>query len=206
MVLLNDPFSYQKYVCASTGMQGYPLSPAEPRALPLDQKLLPQYMKDLGYRTHLLGKWHLGYYDWKFTPLARGFDTHFGYMNGFIGYYDHHMNVKVLPLAPKFKKKILINLCRRIKAGTTFGAARNKCRICRASTWQTCWWRRPSGSSKLQPKRTRIPCSCCCRTSASMRATLARTTSTLRRTSSGFLTLATKIGGNSQVKFIESHV
>jgi len=79
-------------------MQGYPLSPAEPRALPLDQKLLPQYLKDLGYRTHLLGKWHLGYYDWKYTPLARGFDTHFGYLNGFIGYYDHHMSVKVFLL------------------------------------------------------------------------------------------------------------
>jgi arylsulfatase B len=91
-------------------MQGYPLSPAEPRALPLDQKLLPQYMKDLGYRTHLLGKWHLGYYDWKFTPLARGFDTHFGYMNGFIGYYDHHMNVKVLPVASNFEENFNIFL------------------------------------------------------------------------------------------------
>ncbi|CAB3385356.1 Hypothetical predicted protein [Cloeon dipterum] len=77
-----------------TGMQGYPLSPSEPRALPLDHKTLPEYLKDLGYQTHLVGKWHLGYYDWKFTPLARGFDTHFGYMNGFVGYYDHYMNAK----------------------------------------------------------------------------------------------------------------
>ncbi|XP_018571894.1 arylsulfatase B-like [Anoplophora glabripennis] len=70
------------------GMQGYPLLPAEKRAVP-EGKLLPEYFKDLGYSTHLIGKWHLGYSSWNETPTFRGFDHHFGYYNGFISYYDY---------------------------------------------------------------------------------------------------------------------
>ncbi|XP_019866149.2 arylsulfatase B-like [Aethina tumida] len=70
------------------GMQGEPLMAAEKRALP-DGKLMPQYFKDLGYSTHLVGKWHLGYSRWNETPIARGYDHHFGFYNGFISYYDY---------------------------------------------------------------------------------------------------------------------
>jgi arylsulfatase A-like enzyme len=69
-------------------MQGSPLSAGEPRALPLG-KILPQYLKDLGYTTRIIGKWHLGYYKDEFTPTRRGFDSFLGYLNGFISYYDH---------------------------------------------------------------------------------------------------------------------
>ena len=31
-------------------------------------KLLPAYLKDLNYTTHAVGKWHLGYCNWKLTP------------------------------------------------------------------------------------------------------------------------------------------
>jgi arylsulfatase B len=73
-------------------MQGIPIGADEPRALPINERLMPQYFKDMGYVTHLIGKWHLGYYDWKYTPTLRGaFDSFFGYMNGVIGYYDHTM-------------------------------------------------------------------------------------------------------------------
>jgi arylsulfatase A-like enzyme len=79
-----------------TGMQGLPMLADEPRALPLYERLMPQYFQDLGYQTHLIGKWHLGYYDWKFTPILRGaFDYFFGYLNGYVSYYDHTMNVGV---------------------------------------------------------------------------------------------------------------
>ncbi|XP_049956680.1 arylsulfatase B-like [Schistocerca serialis cubense] len=70
------------------GMQGYPLMAAEPRGMP-EGKILPQYLKDLGYVTRAVGKWHLGYYRKQMTPTFRGFDSHFGYYGGFVSYYDY---------------------------------------------------------------------------------------------------------------------
>jgi arylsulfatase A-like enzyme len=72
-------------------MQGEPILPSEPRGLPLQEKLLPQYLKDLGYVTAAVGKWHLGYYKKEFTPTFRGFDTHLGNWGGSASYYDHIM-------------------------------------------------------------------------------------------------------------------
>ncbi|EFN75189.1 arylsulfatase B isoform X2 [Harpegnathos saltator] len=71
------------------GMQHEAIFPSEPRGLPLEEKLLPQYLKDMNYVTHIVGKWHLGYYKMEYTPLYRGFDTHFGYWNGLQDYYSH---------------------------------------------------------------------------------------------------------------------
>lgn len=48
---------------------------AEPRGLPLSEKLLPQYLKELHYKTHLVGKWHLGSYKREYLPLFRGYVT-----------------------------------------------------------------------------------------------------------------------------------
>lgn len=44
--------------------------------------------KELGYSTHLIGKWHLGMQTWNDTPTFRGFDHHLGNLNGFVSYYD----------------------------------------------------------------------------------------------------------------------
>ncbi|CAG9559971.1 unnamed protein product [Danaus chrysippus] len=71
------------------GMQGYPLTNAEDRALPLGEKILPQYLKDLGYATHLVGKWHVGQARAEHLPTFRGFDTHFGHRGGYIDYYEY---------------------------------------------------------------------------------------------------------------------
>ncbi|XP_021920854.1 arylsulfatase J-like isoform X2 [Zootermopsis nevadensis] len=72
-----------------TGMQGRPLRCGEPRGLPLEETTLPQRLRDLGYITRLVGKWHLGCQRSEYTPTRRGFDSHFGYWNGYIDYFDY---------------------------------------------------------------------------------------------------------------------
>lgn len=56
--------------------------------LPLTGRSLPQLLKNNGYATALIGKWHLG---WKpeFGPNAHGFDYFFGFLSGSTDYYMH---------------------------------------------------------------------------------------------------------------------
>jgi arylsulfatase A-like enzyme len=51
-------------------------------------RTLPQLLKNNGYRTGLIGKWHLGYKP-EFSPNAHGFDYFFGFKSGLIDYYQH---------------------------------------------------------------------------------------------------------------------
>lgn len=50
---------------------------------------MSNYFHDAGYMTHLVGKWHLGYFSELYTPTYRGFDSFFGYYNGLIDYYNY---------------------------------------------------------------------------------------------------------------------
>lgn len=72
-----------------TGMQHFVLMEMEPRGLPLNFKLLPEWLGDLGYVRQMLGKWHLGFYKREYTPTMRGFQTHIGSWGGFQDYYSH---------------------------------------------------------------------------------------------------------------------
>ncbi|KAK8777604.1 hypothetical protein V5799_029051 [Amblyomma americanum] len=74
-----------------TGMQGVPINAAEPWGLPTNVRILPEYLKELGYQTHLVGKWHLGSYTKSVTPLYRGFDSFYGCHYGEEDYYSHNM-------------------------------------------------------------------------------------------------------------------
>ncbi len=49
--------------------------------LPQGEKTLPQYLKPAGYRSAIIGKWHLGIRP-GFHPLDRGFDEFFGFLGG----------------------------------------------------------------------------------------------------------------------------
>lgn len=50
--------------------------------------LLPELLRDAGYRTHHVGKWHLGYTD-ETMPNGQGFESSFGHMGGCIDNYSH---------------------------------------------------------------------------------------------------------------------
>ncbi|KAK7096495.1 arylsulfatase J-like [Littorina saxatilis] len=53
-------------------------------------KLMSDEMKELGYQTHMLGKWHMGFCHPTLTPLYRGFDTFHGFLLGaHSSYYTH---------------------------------------------------------------------------------------------------------------------
>lgn len=71
------------------GMQAAPCSAGSHDGLPLNVKIMPEYFSNLGYKSHLVGKWHLGYESKGHLPTSRGFDSFFGYLNGFLGYWDY---------------------------------------------------------------------------------------------------------------------
>ena len=62
--------------------------PAGDQGLRATGRSLPQLLKNNGYRTALIGKWHLGYKK-EFSPVAHGFDYFFGFKSGLIDYYQH---------------------------------------------------------------------------------------------------------------------
>ncbi|MCU0795985.1 MAG: sulfatase-like hydrolase/transferase [Akkermansiaceae bacterium] len=59
---------------------------SETNGLPLTETLLPRVLKDAGYRTIALGKWHLGYAP-KFHPMERGFTDYYGFLQGSRSYW-----------------------------------------------------------------------------------------------------------------------
>jgi arylsulfatase A-like enzyme len=57
--------------------------------LPLELETLADLLKISGYQTHAIGKWHLGYAKWEFTPTFRGFDSFYGFYKGGEDYFSH---------------------------------------------------------------------------------------------------------------------
>ena len=56
--------------------------------LPPEHPTLPSLLRASGYRTALMGKWHLGYPP-AFGPLRSGYDEFFGPMSGGVDYFTH---------------------------------------------------------------------------------------------------------------------
>lgn len=59
------------------------------KAIPKSIEIIPERLKNIGYKTAIIGKWHLGHHSAEVRPLGRGFDYHFGNYCGFISYYSH---------------------------------------------------------------------------------------------------------------------
>lgn len=56
--------------------------------LPPGHPTLASRLKEVGYRTALVGKWHLGFPP-HFGPLMSGYDEHFGPISGGVDYFTH---------------------------------------------------------------------------------------------------------------------
>ncbi len=69
------------------GLQTLVIFPSHTYGLPTDERTLPQALKDVGYQTAMVGKWHLGHADKKFWPQNRGFDHFYGNLVGEVDYF-----------------------------------------------------------------------------------------------------------------------
>ncbi|MGE4182552.1 MAG: arylsulfatase [Limisphaerales bacterium] len=71
------------------GLQTAVILSAHTYGLPTDEWLLPQALKEAGYATAIVGKWHLGHGDRKYWPRQRGFDHQYGPLIGELDYFTH---------------------------------------------------------------------------------------------------------------------
>ena len=71
------------------GLQTAVIPSVSTYGLDLAEWLMPQALKDAGYETAIIGKWHLGHGDKKYWPKQRGFDYQYGAMIGELDYFTH---------------------------------------------------------------------------------------------------------------------
>jgi arylsulfatase A-like enzyme len=69
--------------------------PGAPWGLPLNERMLPQALKEVGYTTAITGKWHLGEFQSDYTPTRRGFDHQYGHYFGALDYFTHDRDGKM---------------------------------------------------------------------------------------------------------------
>jgi arylsulfatase A-like enzyme len=69
------------------GLQTLVIFPSHGYGLPTEERTLPQALKEAGYATAMVGKWHLGHADRKYWPQNRGFDHFYGNLVGEVDYF-----------------------------------------------------------------------------------------------------------------------
>jgi arylsulfatase A-like enzyme len=75
----------------NTGLT-YVLAPGTPAGLPSDIQTLPMVLRsEAKYKTHMVGKWHLGHAKVSQTPVGRGFDTFTGVFMWDVDSYSKQM-------------------------------------------------------------------------------------------------------------------
>ena len=71
------------------GLQSGVIPSAGSYGLSTEEYILPQMLKDAGYKTALVGKWHLGHAKTEYWPRQRGFDYFYGALVGEIDHFKH---------------------------------------------------------------------------------------------------------------------
>ncbi len=70
------------------GLPGNASSQEGHKGMPTEKVTIAEIMKENGYHTAHIGKWHIGYTP-ETRPLGQGFDYSFGHMGGCIDNYSH---------------------------------------------------------------------------------------------------------------------
>lgn len=73
----------------NTWQQGRPVQPEKGANMDPAEITLAEALGGAGYRTALIGKWHLGAHP-DHQPTTQGFERFFGHLGGFIDNYRHH--------------------------------------------------------------------------------------------------------------------
>ncbi|MGF1581252.1 MAG: sulfatase-like hydrolase/transferase [Gemmataceae bacterium] len=82
------------------------LFPGNSRGLHLDEITIAELLKDLGYTTGIIGKWHLGDQQ-QFLPTRQGFDSYFGIPFSNDMGYQPYPNAKYPPLPLMRNEKVI---------------------------------------------------------------------------------------------------
>lgn len=77
------------------GLQVGVIRPQAQYGLPLEERTLPQALREAGYATAICGKWHLGSVDRAYWPNSRGFDHAYGHLFGALDYHTHRRDGKL---------------------------------------------------------------------------------------------------------------
>jgi len=88
-------------------------APNDPgQGLPTSEQTMSSVLKEAGYRTMAIGKWHLGAHETQ-RPLSRGFDEFFGFLTGGHMYFPDKMTLsdisEVKSQFDAYKTKLLRN-------------------------------------------------------------------------------------------------
>ena len=73
-----------------SGIQGviYARGDTRQTGLAIEELTFADYLKSVGYKTGIVGKWHLGYRI-DYNPIYQGFDYFRGYVSGNVDYHSH---------------------------------------------------------------------------------------------------------------------
>ncbi len=85
--LITGRYQYRLRGAADEPLHG-PNATLPTHGLPPSHPTLPSLLRAAGYKTALIGKWHLGAAP-HFGPQLSGYDEHFGLMSGGVDYFTH---------------------------------------------------------------------------------------------------------------------
>jgi arylsulfatase A-like enzyme len=83
--LMTGRYQYRLPIGLEEPLQGRPIG------LPGDHPTLPSLLRERGYATALVGKWHLGSLP-EYCPLRSGFDAFWGIRGGGVDYFTHALD------------------------------------------------------------------------------------------------------------------